>query len=796
MGGTAYLRRASRVMPWHLWNQEWTPSPRTKALDQHSHRPRRAPSFQPLPPESGLFEVALPPSRRAELAELKASDAMAIVTRSVDPNSDIVAELPPGTVIKPLATCVLEDGTKRLYISLAGMDSVCVVAPDALGNATNRESLTTQAGWLTVLSSDGVLRVNKYARPIFEVTCHSLKMRRNASTDSEYVRQLSQGTRLHITELKRVDGAVRAHVVVLGLPKPLVEAPLGWITVRSARYHPNVVELLEDGQHKQGASRLRISLPPDSPSLKVTPTNPIVPSPESDRSLLTARQGADRQGSSSLVVLVISPTRPIIRGGFYSSSSSSLPAQGVLKTGTSGERTSSSHSPTAQRPSDKTGWTSGSRSAPSLISQLRASRNSKVAGGTDGSADSSETKGGQLNKLIPSAALKLECDQLQKERDNEAKRNRRRQEDLKDGVSRVQEASAADDDAKSPLSVALGQVIATMMQQDSNLTVIDNLVRHFDVNRDGRTSKMEFRASVRKLLPNAQVPDIDILFKTLDRDLSGFLDVAEIKAMLKDLSADVKGAQKEAKQGDQVIVAISAKIDRLQRVINATAAYESAVAAKAELEKTSVGARLGTLLKADNLMGLHGHTLVESWGERSGLISKQEFMKEALNILKKDVVADDPEDLVALFDLLDSNHNGSLDAAEVKQGLTNLMQMRGDLYEEMKRRTAEVQSKKTTALRYQREWAEEKVAEEQAAQVRRTRAALDAEADREAAARAMAARVRKEAQKNEIDVISRQEFEARVEDKRKKHQEEAAKLYALQHKPRVRPPSPVPRNRT
>eukprot|EP00900_Chrysochromulina_parva_P007466 jgi/Chrpa1/16720/Chrysochromulina_OHIO_Genome00009174-RA len=448
------------------------------------------------------------------------------------------------------------------------MDSMRVVAPDALGSATDRERLTTQAGWLSILSSDGVLRVNKYARPIFEVTCHSLKMRRNASTDSEYVRQLSQGTRLHITELKRVDGAVRAHVVVLGLPKPLVEAPLGWITV-----------------------------------------------------------------------------------------------------------------------------------------------------------------------------------------------------------------------------------IATMMQQDSNLTVIDNLVRHFDVNRDGRTSKMEFRASVRKLLPNAQIPDIDALFKTLDRDLSGFLDVAEIKAMLKELSAVVKGAQKEAKQGDQVFVAMSAKIDRLQRVIDATAAYESAIVAKAELEKTSVGARLGTLLKADNLMGLHGHTLVESWGERSGLISKPEFTKEALEILKKDVVADDPEDLAALFDLLDSNHNGSLDAAEVKLGLTNLMQMRGDLYEEMKRRTAEVQSKKTTALRYQREWAEEKVADEQAAQVRRTRAALDAEAEREAAARAMAAKVKKEAQKNEIEEMSRQEFEARVEDKRKKHQAEAAKLYALQHQPRVRPPSPVPRNR-
>lgn len=724
---------------------------------------------------------------------------MAIVTRSVDPNSDIVAELPPGTVIKPLATCVLEDGTKRLYISLAGMDSMRVVAPDALGSATDRERLTTQAGWLSILSSDGVLRVNKYARPIFEVTCHSLKMRRNASTDSEYVRQLSQGTRLHITELKRVDGAVRAHVVVLGLPKPLVEAPLGWITVRSARYHPNVVELLEDGQHKQGTSRLRISLPPDSPSLKLTPTNPIVPSPESDRSLLSARQSADRPapGPSSLVVLVISPTRPIIRGGFYSSSSSSLPAQGVLKTGISGERASSSHSPTTQRPSQKTGGAFGSPSAPSLISKLRASRDLKAASGSDGSADSFEhsSKSGQLNKFIPSAALKLECDQLRKERANEAKRIKRRQEELKDGASRVQEEAAADGDAKSPLSVALGQVIATMMQQDSNLTVIDNLVRHFDVNRDGRTSKMEFRASVRKLLPNAQIPDIDALFKTLDRDLSGFLDVAEIKAMLKELSAVVKGAQKEAKQGDQVFVAMSAKIDRLQRVIDATAAYESAIVAKAELEKTSVGARLGTLLKADNLMGLHGHTLVESWGERSGLISKPEFMKEALEILKKDVVADDPEDLAALFDLLDSNHNGSLDAAEVKLGLTNLMQMRGDLYEEMKRRTAEVQSKKTTALRYQREWAEEKVADEQAAQVRRTRAALDAEAEREAAARAMAAKVKKEAQKNEIEEMSRQEFEARVEDKRKKHQAEAAKLYALQHQPRVRPPSPVPRNR-
>ena len=202
------------------------------------------------------MEVALPPTAST-------SEYALAVMRSMHLDSEVVTYLSPGTVVTPLTTCVLDDGTRRASISLQHIEC--------------HDTHLPRSGWLTTEDLEGKARIHRYGRPIYEVAGASLKVRRGADTSAKFVRQLAPGTRLHIAELQQLDGTTRALVVVLGLPRVLHEAPLGWVTVKTSSGVIKVVELHADGDGASTPTTFTVCDPPYISRPPPTFTNPVVP---------------------------------------------------------------------------------------------------------------------------------------------------------------------------------------------------------------------------------------------------------------------------------------------------------------------------------------------------------------------------------------------------------------------------------------------------------------------------------------------------------------------------------------
>ena len=166
------------------------------------------------------------------------------LTRTAEIESEVVAEVQPGACFKPLSTCVLPDGTRRMCVALpAGSLSDSVL------------------GWLTSAQADGAPIVRRYARPIYEVVSSSLKVRKHVDISSKFVKQLEAGAQLHIVELQRADdGAIRAFVVVLNHALISAEKPIGWITATKATGTLTLAELRSEATSTAGF----VAVPADS----------------------------------------------------------------------------------------------------------------------------------------------------------------------------------------------------------------------------------------------------------------------------------------------------------------------------------------------------------------------------------------------------------------------------------------------------------------------------------------------------------------------------------------------------
>ena len=265
--------------------------------------------------------------------------------------------------------------------------------------------------------------------------------------------------------------------------------------------------------------------------------------------------------------------------------------------------------------------------------------------------------------------------------------------------------------SRQAIDVQLGSALIARKGSSSSATgkaFIEELLREWDPNRDGVISRMEFRNNVKALLsgdpgagysagspsfkrkpptpggsfndnnkaahandddddtpahksaPPLDVKEIDALFADLDEDRSGALDVNEIRHALRRLQ------EKGARWAQQTRL-IRNQSDAWRRLADeATAVAEVTARAEAAVKEYrttqsegALGATLGTILRKK---GIKVSEIVSKWGGKDGAVDKSEFAREcqALGLVST------REETDTLFDRLDDDGGGTLDAGEIR----------------------------------------------------------------------------------------------------------------------------------
>ena len=154
--------------------------------------------------------------------ERSSADGVVNVHADCDLQSEKVAELEPGTRFYIVENRELDDGTQRSLIVLEG-DEIPL-------------------GWATAYTSDGTPLMLVFARPRYEVAKKPLKLRQRFEQTSKFLKQLSVGTKLHITEMRRtVDGTQRVCVIVIG-----DHEECGWVSSQLPDGRRTLRELKDD----------------------------------------------------------------------------------------------------------------------------------------------------------------------------------------------------------------------------------------------------------------------------------------------------------------------------------------------------------------------------------------------------------------------------------------------------------------------------------------------------------------------------------------------------------------------
>ena len=123
-------------MPWSIERQEWIRSPRVPIKERSSSPPKLS-SFihvmevAPLPKARGPGGPDAPPSLP--------------ITRTFQPDSEVVATIRAGDRVRAVATCMLPDGTKRMCVALERPAKALgfVTAAEADGTPRARAAPTT-----------------------------------------------------------------------------------------------------------------------------------------------------------------------------------------------------------------------------------------------------------------------------------------------------------------------------------------------------------------------------------------------------------------------------------------------------------------------------------------------------------------------------------------------------------------------------------------------------------------------------------------------------------------------------
>ena len=121
------------------------------------------------------------------------------------------------------------------------------------------------------------------------------------------------------------------------------------------------------------------------------------------------------------------------------------------------------------------------------------------------------------------------------------------------------------------------------------------------LTKDGQISKMEFRKSVRTLLPQtgaANNSEVDAMFESLDADKGGTLDVPELKAAFQKCKDEATERSKGSTKAREKAERLRKHAATTAKAIEATELAEQAEAELRErIEHPDVEARLGMLMR-------------------------------------------------------------------------------------------------------------------------------------------------------------------------------------------------------
>ena len=439
-----------------------------------------------------------------------------IVTKDNDLMSEVVAELAPWERLQLMSIAVFSDGTKRGCCSRAG----------------------GLLGWVTVAAADGFNFVRRYARPIYEVTSSSLKVRKKLDLGSKFVAKLPLGCYLHVVAVEKVsDGSTRARVVVLDHHKLSAGTPLGWVTASKTDSGPAMLRKLRvpgDGAAEPfESSIIQVCSPaysfvsPPVESQRAAFSNPVAPRAAHPSKSVSGDFAQFFGGAVRGVPTQADNAWDMVLGRLGE----------LVQTSTSKDDKEAMHSRArmhslsqrVQRPL-LVGQTAAAVDvlASEEIQELQedpGARETDVKASTQKKAKAKQPASALLASTDIVAAI----------------------DELKAAATAVQ--AQLDGSSFHTLPVQLGKLLRERSADEVTPgATIEKILRDWDPNRDGAVSRMEFRQGVRKLIEKADMKHIDALFAELDTDHSGELDIDETRVALKKLQKSATGATKGAEK--------------------------------------------------------------------------------------------------------------------------------------------------------------------------------------------------------------------------------------------------------
>lgn len=583
----------------------------------------------------------------------------------------------------------------------------------------------------------------RYARPLYEVVA-AAKVRKEFDLNSQFVTQLPERTRLHVVEIRRLaDGNQRVQIIVAGQL-----TPIGWLTARKLDGTRTIVEVTVAGegrpqQQQQGELQRQDLVQLKASSLRYSDARPRTQ--ERRLNLQRVLSGPIRtKGSSASAPAAAGQNSSTKRNQAAALSDSTLDISDPgAREGRAG-RPLKSAAPAADASAMKQSKNAGN---------VKDSTNSKTASASKEIPPPPKGREKSLSAMSQVALEQLAADVIKQrsaflpaaEVEAVAKEDHRK----------AQELLAANDQQK-PVPVQLGEALARRGIK------LPQLMREWDPNGDGVITKMEFRQDVRKLLGNPNINEVDALYKEIDADGGGELDVMELKLALKQLQLSANSAVAESSGRSAEAEALLSKASQSKMVAHLTRHFEELVAKMEESQQGTVALQLGNLLVKK---GVKIGDLVHKWDHNgNGTMSQKEFRHQVVGLGVQASV----EQVDAFFCTLDTDDTGSLDLEEVKKALKRI-QDDGDASKARLRSLCEETVDAFRKMRVgQSEWKTKQDEEAAAAEVEEEKAQAEEKQKAKEAAEAKAAKEAALLAKKEQELAQKKEFDAKIAAKRAK----------------------------
>ena len=636
-------------------------------------------------------------------------------------SNDLVGEpLPIDARFYILESRRLQNGAKRARVVLKGQE--------------------TPFGWLTQQSPDGRAKIRSvYARPLYQVVRLAI-VRRRFELTSEEVGTLPVGSKLHIVETRRTpEGAQRVCVVLVGQDKVY-----GWLTARKPHQCTVTLRAIPDDPSEGGDSL-------DSPDMSRRLSLPLplyAASPESARERRPSSRSPSKSSPSSArgerYLPPFASSTP--RKALHSASGFGVDQGGSPPTGRNGQRSARS---IGSGGSSRSG--SPSRSLPGSPVPFGRTASPDVAEAVQGDGQD-PAKSGNLwqNKLglgmkmrKPSASTMSTSADLQVT--------------MNEYIQKAEAEDAKLDDSKKTLPVKLGEALVMKKVK------VGELVQTWAKRGEEPISKMEFRQHVRKLLGKPDSKQVDALFEALDEDHGGSLEVSELKSALKKLQDAASKSGEQAVGIREQAAFFRGRAAVAKEAVDATAISEQVVRDLGALKSNrSVEARLGMLL-SQKVGTMKINDVVSKWdASGDGDISKGEFRKQ----VKAYGLMAESWEIDGLFESLDADGGGSLDHAEMKRALKQLMDTAAAADKDMKRLQKQLAEVNASARSAQGELKKVVKLDQEAAALEAERLAKEAEEKAQKILEQKAARAAAQVEKEKQAEEERAAFEAKVAARR------------------------------